>query len=94
MQPCNITFQSSPPETLLTRHQVEELLDVSRATIYRWLKTNAAFPKQIRLNPNKKKCAVRWRLSEILAYLAASTAGKLKSAEAEVQQAPVTEVMA
>lgn len=88
MHPCNIPFHSTPSETLLTRQQVEELLDVSRATIYRWLRSNAAFPKQIKLNPNKKKGAVRWRLSEILAYLAASTAGK------EAQHAPVTEVKA
>ncbi len=72
MHPCNIPFHTNQPETLLTRKQVEELLDVSRATIYRWLRSNTAFPKQIRLNPHKKKGAVRWRLSEILAYLAAN----------------------
>ncbi len=82
MHPCNNTFKSGPPETLLTRKQVEELLDVSRATIYRWLKSNAAFPKQIRLYPNKKKSAVRWRLSELLAYITASTVCTSSTAEA------------
>lgn len=55
MHPCNIPFHTNQPETLLTRKQVEELLDVSRATIYRWLRSNTAFPKQIRLNPHKKR---------------------------------------
>lgn len=85
MQPCNIMLQSSPLDTLLTRKEVKKLLDVSDATIYRWLKTNAAFPKQIKLNPNKKKSAVRWRLSEILAYLAASAIGTSTADQAALE---------
>lgn len=83
-----------PPETLLTRKEVEELLDVSRATIYRWLRSNAAFPKQIRLNPEKKKSAVRWRLSELLAYLAASTTATPKPAEHLLSKVLETEAKA
>lgn len=72
MHPSNTLIHPTQVETLITRKEVEEMLDISRATIYRWLKSNTAFPKQIRLNPSRKKSAVRWRLSEILAYLAAN----------------------
>jgi len=43
-----------------TRQQVEELFQVSPATIYRWVKAGD-FPKPIRLGANM----VRWKSSEI-----------------------------
>ena len=47
-------------DTLLTIEDVIEILNVSRSTIYRWLK-NGDFPQQHNIGPN----TIRWRLSEI-----------------------------
>ena len=47
-----------------TRHQLETLLKVSPATIYRWIK-EGSFPKPVRLGPNM----VRWKASDIEEWL-------------------------
>jgi predicted DNA-binding transcriptional regulator AlpA len=53
-------------EALITRQQLEELLKISRATIYRRMKEDDLFPRGIRLLGGR---AVRWRLSDVLAYV-------------------------
>jgi len=46
------------------RQQVEKLIQVSRPTLYRWIK-QGKFPKPIRLGANM----VRWKASDIEAWL-------------------------
>lgn len=85
--PLSIPFQSSPTEDdamkaidalqqnlppLLKRQQVEELLDCSTASIYRWMEENPLFPQRVYLNPAKKRSAVRWWRDEVIAYLMSS----------------------
>ena len=48
-----------------TRQQLEKLLKVSPATIYRWIK-EGRFPKPIHLGPNM----VRWKASDIESWVA------------------------
>lgn len=43
--------------------QLEERLNTSRSTIYRW-KASGRFPKAVKLGPG----TVRWRLSDIEAW--------------------------
>ena len=47
-----------------TRQQVEKLFQVSRPTLYRWIK-QGKFPKQVHLGANM----VRWRVSDIKAWI-------------------------
>ena len=47
-----------------TRQQVEKLIQVSRPTLYRWMK-EGNFPKSVRLGANM----VRWKASDINAWL-------------------------
>jgi len=47
-----------------TRHDLEKLLKVSPATIYRWIK-EGNFPKSVRLGANM----VRWKASDIEAWM-------------------------
>ena len=47
-----------------TRHELEKLLKVSPATIYRWIK-EGNFPKPVRLGANM----VRWKVSDIEAWV-------------------------
>jgi prophage regulatory protein len=47
-----------------TRKQVEKLLQLSPATIYRWIK-EGNFPKPVRLGANM----VRWKASDIDAWI-------------------------
>ena len=56
-----ITEHDSPYKT---RHELEKLLKVSPATIYRWIK-EGNFPKPVRLGANM----VRWKISDIEAWM-------------------------
>jgi prophage regulatory protein len=49
----------------LTRQQVEKLFQVSRPTLYRWMK-EGNFPKNIKLGANM----VRWKTSDLEAWIA------------------------
>ena len=51
-------------ERLLRRREVEDITGLSRSTIYRMVKTGQ-FPPPVRVGPK----AVRWRLSDIIAWL-------------------------
>jgi prophage regulatory protein len=48
-----------------TRQQVEKLFQVSRPTLYRWMK-EGNFPKSVRLGANM----VRWKASDLEAWIA------------------------
>jgi prophage regulatory protein len=48
-----------------TRQQVEKLFQVSRPTLYRWMK-EGKFPKSVRLGANM----VRWKASDLEAWIA------------------------
>ena len=48
-----------------TRQQVEKLFQVSRPTLYRWMK-EGSFPQNVKLGANM----VRWRTSDIEAWIA------------------------
>ena len=61
-----ITDTDSPYKT---RHELEQLLKVSPATIYRWIKEDK-FPAPIRLGANM----VRWKASHIEAWMMAREA--------------------
>lgn len=50
--------------------QVAARYNVTRPTVWRWLKTDPAFPKPISLSPG----CTRWRLDEIEAWEAARRA--------------------
>jgi len=47
-----------------TRHDLEKLLKVSSATIYRWMK-EGSFPPNLKLGANM----VRWKTSDIEAWM-------------------------
>ena len=51
-------------DKFLRRREVEEITGLSRSTIYRMVKTGQ-FPQPVRIRPK----AVRWRLSDILAWM-------------------------
>ena len=51
-------------DRLLKRREVEEITGLSRSTTYRMVKTGQ-FPQPVRVGPK----AVRWRLSDIIAWL-------------------------
>ena len=57
-----ITDTDSPYKT---RHELEKLLKVSPATIYRWIKAGQ-FPKPVHLGANM----VRWKASDIQEWIA------------------------
>lgn len=64
-------------EQYLSDEQLGERYGVSRVSIWRWHRTNPAFPRVIKLSPG---CA-RWRLSEIEAWEASKAdASSRKSA--------------
>jgi prophage regulatory protein len=48
-----------------TRQQVEKLFQVSRPTLYRWMK-EGKFPKSVRRGANM----VRWKASDLEAWIA------------------------
>jgi prophage regulatory protein len=50
---------------LLTIHEVCEKLKVQKTTVYKWLRDDPTFPKQIKLGPR----VVRWREKELTAWL-------------------------
>lgn len=52
------------PETYLSDAQLSARYGVHRATPWRWVKTDATFPKPVKLSP---QCS-RWKLSEIEAW--------------------------
>lgn len=45
----------------LTDKQIASRYDVSRPTVWRWLKVDPSFPQPVRLSPG----CVRWRLEDI-----------------------------
>ena len=47
-----------------TRQQVEKLFQVSRPTLYRWMK-EGNFPKNVKFGPN----LVRWKTSDLEAWM-------------------------
>ena len=51
-------------ERLLRRREVEDITGLSRSTIYRMVKTGQ-FPQPVRVGPK----VVRWRLSDIIAWM-------------------------
>jgi len=48
-----------------TRQQIENVIQASRATIYRWIK-EGNFPKPVHIGPNM----VRWKASDLEVWLA------------------------
>ena len=54
------------------RQDLESLFQISRATIYRWVK-EGSFPKPIHLGANM----VRWKVSDIEAWIVAREATNL-----------------
>ena len=48
----------------LTVDQVAERYNTSKASIWRWTKTNASFPQPIKIGPN----CTRWSLEDLLAH--------------------------
>lgn len=50
----------------LTVEQVCSMLSCSRATIWRWSKERADFPKPLKLGP----ATTRWRTADVEAFLA------------------------
>ena len=53
------------PERLLKEREVCEMVGISSSTLWRWVGAGL-FPAQIRIGPR----AVRWRQSEVLAWIA------------------------
>ena len=51
-------------DRLLRRREVEKITGIGRSSIYRLMK-KGKFPRRVRIGSN----AVRWRLSEIMAWL-------------------------
>ena len=54
----------TPPDKILSRAQLRDMVPVSDMTIWRWERDNK-FPKRIRLAPNK----VGWRLSDVMNWI-------------------------
>ncbi|MBE0455550.1 MAG: AlpA family phage regulatory protein [Roseovarius sp.] len=57
------------PETYLSDRQLGARWNVHYLTPRRWLRTDATFPKPVKLSPG----CTRWRLSDIEAWEAAKT---------------------
>ena len=55
------------PETYLSDLAISARFGVHRMTPWRWVKTDATFPKPVKLSPG----CTRWKLSEIEAWEAA-----------------------
>lgn len=64
------TFEISKLVPIAT---VIEILDSSRASVYRRLKNDPTFPRPIRFPGGR---SVRWELTEILRYVAAAAANR------------------
>lgn len=62
--PKGYVTPSTETEVYLTAIQVSQRLSVGKATVWRWTKYNAVFPKPVRLTPG----ATRWRLSDLIAF--------------------------
>ncbi|MDM8345834.1 AlpA family phage regulatory protein [Pseudochrobactrum sp. sp1633] len=62
--PTGYVTPSAETEVYLTAIQVSQRLSVGKATVWRWAKYNADFPKPVRLTPG----ATRWRLSDLIAF--------------------------
>lgn len=60
---------TASPNTLLSAEQVGARLSVSACTVWRYARTNPAFPKPIKLSAG----CTRFRSSDIDAFLAAMT---------------------
>lgn len=58
-------LNSLPDEALIDVKKVAELLDASRATVYRLVEQNKDFPRPRRLG---MRCT-RWRVGDLRAYL-------------------------
>ena len=63
-------MSKSNGNTIIRMNQLMELTGLARATIYKLLKNDPAFPKQVRLTPSKGRgAAVGWDLGEVIAWL-------------------------
>lgn len=65
----------STPDRLLTRQEVEAMVGVKRSAIYRWM-AQGTFPMPLKLGTS----SVRWRQSEIEAWIGALPVKKSSAA--------------
>lgn len=59
-------------ERLLTMKEVQEIMRVSRNTVYVQMRRDPTFPKPVRIGGK----AIRWRMSEVEEYLAGLSASR------------------
>jgi prophage regulatory protein len=60
------------PITWVSPKWAAEMLDLSEATIWRWLKTRPDFPRPVKLSPG----CTRFKLQDLLDFVASMEAGK------------------
>ena len=70
-------------DRLLRRRQIEEITGLSRSSIYRLMQTGD-FPRPIRVGP----AAVRWKASEITAWLESRPVARSEVGSPDEPQAP------
>ena len=57
-------------KTIIRMSQLMDLTGLARATIYKLIRTDAGFPKQIRLTPSEGRgAAVGWDRAEVIAWI-------------------------
>jgi prophage regulatory protein len=62
----------SPAITWVSPKWAAEMLDLSEATIWRWLKTRSDFPRPVKLSPG----CTRFRLQDLIDFVDSMEAGK------------------
>lgn len=64
LKPPARSRQADPAAIFLSDHQVGARYGASRATVWRWLKNNPAFPRPVSLSPG---CS-RWSIAALEAW--------------------------
>jgi predicted DNA-binding transcriptional regulator AlpA len=68
------------PDSLLNKKQAANLLNVSEATVSRWI-VEGRGPKHVKFGtPGNRGALVRYRMNDLLAYLEANTHGGAEAA--------------
>jgi prophage regulatory protein len=61
-----------PTDRILRLREVQQLVSVSRSTLWRW-ELQGQFPKRIRLSESNRNALTGWRLSNINAWMKSRT---------------------
>ncbi|WP_429108597.1 helix-turn-helix transcriptional regulator [Aeromonas media] len=63
---------NQPNTKLISEARLRVMLEISRATVYRWRKSNPNFPKAVHIGPR----AIRFNLADVEAFIAKLSEGE------------------